>query len=144
MKKLILLAAIVLSAAASFGRDIDNRKVQLAFDRVFAGAANVQWYETDNNYMARFTLRASKVTAHFDKDGTLIATSRIITDAELPLEVVSTLIRKFRDQKIHSIMEYVVDGNTYYAITLESATQWTVLRTNSIGEAIVMKKLQKA
>lgn len=144
MKKLILFAAIVLSAAASFGRDIDNRKMRLAFDRVFAGATDVRWYETDNNYMAKFTLKARKVTAHFDKDGTLIATSRIISDSELPLDVISTLIRKYPDQKIHSVVEYVVDGNTYYAITLESATEWTVLRTNSWGEAIVMKKLQKA
>lgn len=144
MKKLILLAAIVLTAATSFGRDVNNRKVQSAFDRLFAAAANVTWYELSDNYMAKFTLNARKITAHFDRSGNLLATSRMISDAELPTLVINRLIRKYPDQKIHNIVEYAVEGATYYAITLESGTHWTNLRADSFGEITVLKKLQKA
>ncbi|WP_123864802.1 hypothetical protein [Chitinophaga barathri] len=143
MKKLILLAAIVLTAATSFGRDI-SRKVQVAFAQEFAGAANVNWYEVDNNYMAKFTLNARKITAHFDKDGNLIATSRLISDVELPYDVITRLIRKYPDQKINNIVEYVVDGNTFYSIVLEGETHWTTLKSNTSGDIILLKKLQKA
>lgn len=144
MKKLLLLAAIVLTAAAGFGRDIHNRKVQIAFEREFAGAADVNWYETKENYTAMFTLNARRVTAHFDKQGTLIATSRLISDVELPYDVIRRLIRKFPNQRIHNIVEYKVGGAAFYAIVLESATRWTSLKVNANGDITVLKKLQKA
>ncbi|MBO9152252.1 hypothetical protein ACFOTA_08545 [Chitinophaga sp. GCM10012297] len=144
MKKLLLLAAIVLTAAASFGRDVHNRKVQFAFDRAFAGANNVSWYELSDNYMAKFTLNSRKITAHFDRAGNLLATSRIISDAELPTQVINKLIRKYPNQKIHTIVEYAVEGSTYYALTIESGTHWTTLRADSFGEITMLTKLTKA
>jgi hypothetical protein len=144
MKTLALLAAMVLAAATTFGRDVNNRKVQLAFERAFAGAANVSWYEVKDHYMAKFTLNARKITAHFDKTGTLIALSRMIDGNELPTQVMTRLARKYEHQRIHCVMEYVVDGTTNYAITLEGDSHWTVLHSNPAGEFRQLQKIQKS
>lgn len=143
MRMLALLAAMVLTATA-FGRDVNNRKVQIAFERAFAGANNVAWYEVEDHYMAKFTLNARKITAHFDRSGTLIALSRMIDGNDLPTQVMTRLNRKYQHQRIHCVMEYVVDGQTNYAITLESDSHWTVLHSNPAGEFRQLQKMQKS
>ncbi|MBO9152253.1 hypothetical protein ACFOTA_08550 [Chitinophaga sp. GCM10012297] len=143
MRMLALLAAMFLTATA-FGRDVNNRKVQIAFERAFAGADNVTWFEVKDHYMAKFTLNARKITAHFDRSGTLIALSRMIDGNELPTQVMTRLVRKYQHQRIHCVMEYVVDGRTNYAITLEGDTHWTVLHSNPTGEFRQLQKLQKS
>src|SRR5688572_19892279 len=148
MKKIIAiltLALVVTSATfARDGRTIDNKKVMESFNNQFAGAADVSWYTTTDKYVAKFTMKSSKVTAHFDREGNLLATSRYITDTELPLKVISRLMKKFPDQKIQNIVEYDAEGNTTYVITLESETHWTVLKAEQSGSLTTLKKLTKA
>lgn len=150
MKKLIaiLTIAAVLSSSALFARDatVNNKKVMESFKKEFVGASDVSWYTTENKskYVAKFTMRESKVTAHFDREGNLLATSRYITDSELPLNVITRLMKKFPDQRIHNVVEYEADGNTTYVITLESESHWTVLKAESGGSLSTLKKLRKA
>ena len=148
MKKIIaiLTLALVVSSAtfARDGRTIDNKKVMESFNNQFAGAADVSWYTTTDKYVAKFTMKSSKVTAHFDREGNLLATSRYITDTELPIKVISRLMKKFPDQKIQNIVEYDAEGNTTYVITLESETHWTVLKAEQSGSLTTLKKLTKA
>lgn len=148
MKKLIaiLTIAAVFSSSALYARDatVNNKKVMEAFKKEFVGASDVSWYSTADKYVAKFTMKASKVTAHFDREGNLLATSRYITDTELPLNVITRLMKKFPDQKIHNVVEYEADGSTTYVITLESDTHWTVLKAISSGGLSTLKKLRKA
>jgi hypothetical protein len=149
MKKIIaiLTLALVVVTSATFARDgrtIDNKKVMESFNNQFAGAADVSWYSTADKYVAKFTMKASKVTAHFDREGNLLATSRYITDTELPLKVISRLMKKFPDQKIQNIVEYDAEGSVTYVITLESETHWTVLKAEQSGSLTTLKKLIKA
>lgn len=148
MKKLIAIMTIaaVLSSSALFARDatVNNKKVMDAFNKEFVGASDVSWYSTADKYVAKFTIKSSKVTAHFDREGNLLATSRYITDSELPLNVITRLMKKFPDQKIHNVVEYEAEGATTYVITLESETHWTVLKAASSGGLSTLKKLRKA
>ncbi len=146
MKKLLFLLAIVFAANVTFAKDntVDNAKVLNGFREEFGNIANVSWYKTDNSFVARFSLNASKVTAHFDSEGTLLAMSRNISDAQLPTAVISRLIRKFPDQNIRNIVEYVSDNATRYVITLESETSWTVLKAEITGDLSVLNKLKKS
>ena len=150
MKKLIaiLTVAVVVfttSTANAFdGISISNKKVMESFEREFAGAANVTWYTGQkDNYVAKFTIKSSKVTAHFDNEGNLLATSRYITDSELPLNVITRLMKKYPDQNIHNIVEYDADGNTTYMITLENASHWTTVRATATSVS-TYRKLRKA
>lgn len=146
MKKIITLLAIVLIATTSFAREgisLENKKVLEGFRQEFGNISQVNWYKAADNFVAKFSLNTSKVTAHFDAEGTLLATSRNITDTQLPTPVISKLIKKFADQHIHNVVEYVTNEGTSYVITLESATEWTVLKATS-GRLTVIRKLQKA
>lgn len=147
MKKIIAILALVFTAATGFANDktIDNRKVRDAFRHEFGNIENVSWYQTEHSYVAKFSLNASKVTAHFDTDGNLLATSRNISDTQLPTRVITRLMKKYPDQAIHNIVEYVSEDDTRYVITLESATTWTVLKADaSTGGVSVLYKLKKA
>ena len=149
MKKLIaiLTFAAVITSSAAFaldGRTIDNKKVMESFNKEFVGAADVSWYHTEDKYVAKFTMKSSKVTAHFDREGNLLATSRYITDSELPLNVITRMMKKYPDQKIHCVVEYDANGGTTYVITLESKTHWTILKAESNGNLTRMKTLTKA
>lgn len=147
MKKFIaILTLVTVFATSAFAVDetINNKKVLDAFKTEFAKAEDVSWYATPDKFVAKFTLNARKVTAHYDKEGTLLATSRYIDDADLPLNVISRLMQKYPDQKINNIVEYEADGNTTYVVTLESQTHWTVLKAESNGAITRLKKLQKA
>ena len=151
MKKLIaiLTVAVVVtfttSTANAFdGISISNKKVMESFEREFAGAANVTWYTgAKENYVAKFTIKSSKVTAHFDRDGNLLATSRYITDSELPLNVITKLMKKYPDQNIHNIVEYEAEGSTTYMITLESDSHWTTVKATDHSVS-TYRKLKKA
>lgn len=146
MKKLVTLFALVLIAAAGFANDktVNNSKVLDGFRHEFGNVENVDWYQTESSYVAKFSLNASKVTAHFDADGTLLATSRNISDNQLPNNVINRLIKKFPNQQIHNIVEYVTDDATRYLIILESETEWTTLKAETTGGLSVITKLRKA
>ncbi|WP_298714849.1 hypothetical protein [Chitinophaga sp.] len=147
MKKMIAILTLVtafVTSAFALDETINNKKVLDAFKEEFAKAQDVSWYTTTDKYVAKFTLNARKVTAHYDRDGVLLATSRYIDDADLPLNVITRLMKKYPDQKINNIVEYEADGLTTYVVTLESETHWTVLKAESNGNITRLKKLQKA
>jgi hypothetical protein len=147
MKKIIAILAFVFTAAAGFAKDntVDNHKVLNAFREEFGNIQDVDWYQTENSYVAKFSLHTSKVTAHFTADGTLLATSRYISDSQLPGNVITRLIKKYPNQVIHSVVEYVTDDTTRYVIILEGATTWTTLKAEAWdGSLSVIIKLQKA
>lgn len=150
MKKLIaILTSAVFFCSAVFANDdvkdniARNRRVMDSFNREFAGAVNVSWYSTDKSHVAKFTVKESKVTAHFDNEGRLLATSRYITDSDLPLKVMNRLVKKYPNQRINNVVEYEYEGLTTYVVTLESATHWTVLKAEPAGWLTTINKLRK-
>ncbi|WP_343699884.1 hypothetical protein [Chitinophaga sp.] len=145
MKKIIALLAIVFAAHAGFAKDntISNNKVLDAFRQEFGNIEKVEWHKTDNSFVAKFSLNSSRITAHFDEDGTLLATSRNISDTQLPTRVITRLIKKYPGQIIHNIVEYVCEDNTRYIITLESNSAWTVLKAEDTGSLSVLNRLVK-
>jgi hypothetical protein len=146
MKKIITILAIMLTTCAAFASNdnvTSNKKAMATFEKEFSGASDVAWYNSEEGTVAKFILKNSKVTAHFNKAGELLATSRYITDAELPLGVLNKLIKHFPDQQIRTVVEYSAEGESTYVISLESETAWTVLKARSGSALTTLKKLQK-
>lgn len=150
MKKIITILAIIFTTGTAFATEVNkdnfttNQKALATFNKEFAGAADVTWFNTEESIVAKFSLKDSKVTAHFNKAGELLATSRYITDAELPANVINKLIKRFPNQNIRNIVEYNVEGETTYVISLESDTHWTILKAKGNSALVTLKKLQKA
>lgn len=146
MKKIIAILVIIIAAGTSgFAKDntVDNARVLAGFRQEFGNIANVSWYKTEHSFVAKFALNTSKVTAHFDAEGNLLATSRNISDAQLPTRVINRLMKKFPNQQIHNIMEYVTDDATRYVIMLESETSWTNIKAEAAGGLTVLSKFEK-
>ncbi|RAJ10416.1 putative PepSY-like beta-lactamase-inhibitor [Chitinophaga skermanii] len=154
MKKLIaiLSVAALLFSATSFAADkygkaiISNQKVLNSFNQEFAGAAKVTWYanEDEKSYVAKFDIKESRVTAHFDDEGNLLATSRVISDSDLPLPVISRLMHRYPNENIRNVVEYTANGSLTYMITLENDTQWKIIKAGADGGLSTVRKLRKA
>ena len=150
MKKLILLvsAALLLSAnvlLASPYETTANKKINSTFKDAFTGATDVKWYTDDNKtFTAKFTMSNTKVTAFFQEDGTLLATSRYLQAEQLPLKVAGKLNKKYPAASIYCVVEYTSGDNVVYFVTLEGVDTWTVIKTDQEANMKVYSHLKKA
>lgn len=78
--------------------------------------------------MYRASVSLSAVKKHYDESGNLLATSKYVSDAALPLPVVKKLMKKCPDHQIRLVREFEAEGNTTYIITLENETGYKVVR----------------
>lgn len=152
MKRLLicLMAAVMLSANTVFAGGIEptsiSSSVQAAFNESFAGATDVKWYTDDNKtYTARFTMLSNKVTAFFDSNGELLATSRYLQKDQLPLPLAAKLEKKYPGQEVYCIVEYTSATNpTHYVITFQDENYWTVVKGNASGQVKTHQHFKKA
>ncbi|WP_143309751.1 hypothetical protein [Chitinophaga vietnamensis] len=150
MKKFFLLvvAAVMLSASTLFAEAYETTvsyKIKAAFDESFTGAKDVKWYTEDNKtFTAKFTISNNKVTAFFDTNGDLLATSRYIQQENLPLQVINSMMKKYPDNNVYCVVEYTSGTNVVYMITLVDDQYWTVLRADTAGNLKQFSRLKKA
>ncbi|MGX5820207.1 hypothetical protein ACWKWU_18570 [Chitinophaga lutea] len=146
MRTIFLFVAAFFTALGSYAADpnpIDNKRVLDAFENEFYGATDVAWYPDGQGFIAKFSLAQSKVKAHFDGDGNLIATIRYVGDDQLPLCVSTRLAKKYPSHHIANVVELVNGGVTSYVITLENERHWTILRSSSHASFTQVQKLVK-
>ncbi len=110
MKKIAILmtAAVLLLSTGlfAFGNTDVNEKIKSSFSKNFATAKEVDWQKKDDVYFASFTFNNVKTEAAFNEEGELVATSRKIETAQLPLALSLALNEKYAGYKIASgIME---------------------------------------
>lgn len=81
---------------------------------------------------AESTLLVSKsVTVHTDVKGNVIATSRFISDLQLPLPVLRKLMKKCPDYTFRYIREFDADGRMTYVIALENETGFKLVKISN-------------
>ncbi|RAI97485.1 hypothetical protein LX64_05156 [Chitinophaga skermanii] len=73
-----------------------------------------------------------KVMHHIDEQGNEVATSRYISDADLPLNVIKKLMKKCPNENIVSVREFNAAGEKTYIVTLETATQYQVVKISTL------------
>lgn len=148
-KKLLLLVAIaVFTSIYSFAgaKELEaSNTLKSALNKEFNGASGIKWYSDDNKtFMARFTLNERNVTAYFDEDGHLLATRRYVDAANLPLTVSTKLAQRYPNEVVRWVVEFQIEGNTAYYITLEGANTWKVIKANGSGDLSVHQRMKKA
>ncbi|RAI99693.1 hypothetical protein LX64_04238 [Chitinophaga skermanii] len=85
-----------------------------------------------------------KVRQFFAENGTLLATSRFISDVELPQAAIETLILKCPNENIKAVQEINKQGSKYYIITLETESRVNVVRVDADGSYRAMESFQKS
>lgn len=130
--------AIVISA------DKVSKIVAIAFSSKYANATDVNWKAHPAFYFASFKLSEQHYTATFGKDGALIAVSRVISSAELPLAVTSALESAYSSYTLAgTASEMVMNGETHYYIAAEGKTKLLHLKCAPDGSISTFKKIKK-
>lgn len=75
-------------------------------------------------------LISRQITVHTDEKGNIIATSRFISDIQLPVVVMKKLMKNYPDQDINYIREFDADGIITYVVALESATGYKLVKVS--------------
>jgi hypothetical protein len=145
MKPILIAAALFASTfTKTFATDSPRIEpsVQKTFQATFANAKEVDWSVTQDLYKAVFFLNEQYVTAYFNQDGTLQATTRHITASNLPMLLQASLKSNYKDQWVSDVFEVTNDGTVQYYVTLENADQKIILKSAS-NTWNTFKKLRK-
>ena len=83
MKKMIMVLAFIAVAignaaiAGTGGGEVDKR-VRKAFEKEYAGAADVKWYVFDEYTKVDFTFNGMQLAGFYSKDGRMLGVARNI------------------------------------------------------------------
>lgn len=142
----ILAALMLLFSVSSFaaGKEEVSLKVQEAFKKDFALVTGASWEKKNDFYFASFMLNEVQTSAAYNADGELVAVSRTIEIARLPLSVSMALAKKYEDFALPpTAMELNFEGQTTYYLVLENDRKIMNLKCFSNGEIIVENKTKK-
>jgi len=147
MKKFVLLLPLLLAviSVTSFARntpDTDPR-AEKAFNRYFAGAANVKWSEEAGFIKVTFTWAEHRTVAYFNLNGELAGSIRNLFLNQLPLAVMRSVQQNFKNPIVVEIREISNEEGIYYALTVEEDNKKFRVRVNSIGDILERTKLKK-
>ena len=151
MKTIIILAALFIclnNLSAQSNAEV-NAKVTESFGEHFSGATRIQWQKVKNLSVAIFLYEERSWIAYFDQSGDLLASARKIKEiSQLPV-VVQESLSNFKTQRSakkgsltmgHIYEVLPKNGDTYYYIPMESATQTLGVSISNSGYAAINKK----
>jgi len=146
MKKVIialgLMAITFGSTAIASDKEID-KTVQQAFNKEFAGAADVQWHPNSQYVQVEFTFNSMRLVAYYNNAGETLAVVRNIYFSSLPLALQMDLRKFDKGYWITKICEVTTHDGTQYRVTLDSAEKTVQLSSNGISGWEVIKKEAK-
>lgn len=143
MKKMFLALAVCFSTLGAFAGETVNKKVLDAFHSAFATASEVSWTTGDNYAKATFSYNGKYVFAYYSNEGELLALTRYISPADLPLTLQNNLKKNYEGYWVSDLFEASKnDGTSYYA-TLENADTKIVLNASG-GRWTVYTKTKKS
>lgn len=121
-----------------------NARVLGAFKKEFASAREITWTIAGNYYLASFVYNDQHVAAYYSNEGELMALTRYISPADLPLALQSNLRKNYADYWISDLFEVANEEGTAYYITLEDAEVKMVLKATDGRSWKHFKKVKKA
>jgi hypothetical protein len=141
MKKIISITAILLafSTVSVFAQTKTPPVVVGSFDKAFAAAGKPVWTVVNDLYRVDFTLQDEQLTAYFKADGELYASSRTITQQQLPISLKASLEKHLGNNTLASLFEVDgQDGIAYYARVNEQKSE-ILLQSTSFGEWVAKR-----
>jgi hypothetical protein len=149
MKKLLALIAVVGLGFQSFAFDPVNEKLLESFKTSFPNAEQVKWQELPAIFVVSFVEENIRARAYYDKDGELVQLIRYYKDTQLPFAVLHAIQKQFSGKTIFGVIEVTSADSkktveTTYHVKLEDGRNWTTVRIDMSGNAVVTQKLRKA
>jgi hypothetical protein len=148
MKKKIamLTTAFTLTLAVAFANGNNNEvpnKVKADFGKHFTDAKNINWEKENTYYKVSFVLQGAAFFAYYSDDAHFIGVAHHILSDKLPMMLQADLKRNYAGYWITDLSEYTVNHEPGYSVTLENADQKIILKSNSLSNWQVDKKVKK-
>lgn len=150
MKKLatVFAATAMLFSASAFAGDNNETKatskVEKSFQKDFSQAANISWEKSHNVYIAHFDVNAVSIEAAYNEDGELVATSKVINAADLPLTISLSVSKKYPGYEVAKKGEEITyEGETNYYLNVGNDREVLKLKCSVNGGIIVDKKTKR-
>ncbi len=147
MKKMIMALAFIAvtignaAIAGTGGGEVDKR-VRKAFEKEYAGAADIKWYVFDQYTKVDFTFNGMQLAGFYSKDGVMLGVARNIPFSSLPLMLQIGQKKNYKGYWITEIYELTNGDGTRYYLTLENADN--KIKIGSTGsDWEVVKKYEK-
>jgi hypothetical protein len=147
MKKMIMALAFIAvtignTAIAGSGGKVDER-IKRAFEKEYAGAADVKWYVYDEYIKVDFSFSGMQLAGFYSKDGRMLGVARNISFSSLPLRLQIDQRKNYKGYWITEIYELANGDGTKYYLTLENADK--VIKLGSTGSVSweIVKKHEK-
>ena len=147
MKKLatVLAATAMLFSTSAFA-GISNEtkatsKVEKSFQKDFSKASNISWEKSNNVYIAHFDVNNVSIEAAYNEDGELVATSRGVAAADLPLPITLAIGNKYAGYEVAKKAEEITyEKETNYYINVGNDKEVLKLKCSVNGDISVDKK----
>jgi hypothetical protein len=104
---------------------------------------DASWTVNKNFYQVTFTLDGQQMFAYYNKSGEFIAVSQNISSVELPNNLKKSLKKLMSDRWITDLFEITNNDQTSWFVTIESADQKVVLRSDNGGKWKVFQSMEK-
>ncbi len=143
MKSLIvtLTALFSIIGTSSKANDIKvSDAIRQSFETTFKSSSDVRWTAGSGYYKAEFTYNKQVLTAYFDTDGVLFATTENVKSSELPLLLQRNLKRELDGMWITDLFQVNDDNGTSYYAALENAESKVVLKSTGSKWSVYQKQ----
>ena len=120
-----------------------SQKAVSSFKKDFTQAHDVKWESSKDFVKATFKLNDQVMFAYYSQAGDLMAVTRNIVSSQLPIALLSNLKKSYRAYWISDLFEFSSPTDASYYITLQSAEQTLVLKSDGMNSWGVYKKEKK-
>jgi hypothetical protein len=146
MKKIITILAMTLIVSTSFAsiepETVSNQALN-TFNSEFVGATAATWTINKSFYQVTFTLDGQQMFAYYNKSGEFIAVSQNISSVELPNSLKKGLKKVMSNRWITDLFEITNNDQTSWYVTIESADEKVVLKSDNGGKWKVFQSMEK-
>lgn len=141
---MMLLLAIVSTTLSSFAGETVSEKVLKSFKSDFSTAKEVVWTAGNSYYKATFLYNEKFVFAYYNTDGMLLAITRYLSPADLPMNLQTKLKKDYASYWISDLFEVAKDTGTFYYITLENADTKVIMKAENGSDWAFFSKTRKS
>jgi hypothetical protein len=138
MKNLISLVVVfAFISVSAFCQKNPSEIVKKEFAKKYATAQSVKWdSEEQNEWEAEFTMEGKKMSASFDNAGKWIESEIVITEKELPAQVMNTLNKDYQGYKKGAIEIFEDSKNKGFELSLKKGESSIEVLIDSNGKLI--------
>lgn len=141
----LLMMVLSVVAFAKNDKEDDKEKGKKATVSYHAhdlvGAKDVIWSKTGKFQKASFIKDGARMTAFYNWQNELIATTQIVDVTELPAKAIGNLVKYFPDNKMGEIVRYKNDETVYF-VNLTNEKEDFIVKVDGSNNVSYFKRLK--